>query len=258
MRIDEIHKASGAQNRQKLRDIAKYAHTLDFRRKLDRSLYTLDSFFSVVEHPVISCGGGKDGTAIALLAKAIGAQVPYITANPPNPLPDRSEHNKNLRQWLGGDWHIVPYDWDVQSVLRGDTPYPDGLKMKALSQYQMEHHFDGVVFGCRAAESSNRKINLRMRGEIYRLDDGTMRCQPIAYWNAEDSLCLAMLFDAPVNPVYIKMDGIGDMEQLHDGTWWPHGMQNRAGWMKKYYPDYFDLYEQAIRVGGCSDAQCRY
>lgn len=59
----------------------------------------------------------------------------------------------------------------------------------------------------------------------------------------QDSLCLAMLFDAPINPVYIKMDGIGNMEHLHDGTWWPHGKNDREGWMKKHYPDYFDLYD---------------
>lgn len=258
MNISALHAESCMANKNKLTDIAKYAHTIEFRNKLDRSLATLDAFLNRTNNPVISCGGGKDGTAIALLAYMLGANVPYVTADPPNPLPDRAEHNKELMRWLGGTWYNVPYDWDVKAVLDGREQYPDGLKMQMLSEFQREHGIDGVVFGIRAAESRKRAINLAMRGEIYETDSGA-RCQPIARWTAEDSLCLALLLDAPINPVYLKMDGAGDMEQLHDGTWWPHGIEDRAGWIKRYYPDYFDLYERALKVCGKSESKpCDY
>lgn len=257
MLITDIMHKSDAQNHESLQDIKKYAYTLEFRRKLDHALDILYAFLNGTKNPVISCGGGKDGTAVALLAKMIGAHVPIICANPPNPLPDREAHKQELKQWLGEKWNDIEYMWDVQKVLDGEEKYPEGLKMKALSKYQKDHGIDGVIFGIRAAESNARKINLALHGEIYHVKDGS-RCQPIAKWNAKDSLCIAMMMDAPINPVYVKMDGIGDMEQLHDGTWWPHGMEDRANWIKRYYPDYYDLYIAALKTGATQYSICKY
>lgn len=257
MRISEINSNSDERNAQKLMDIAKYAHTIEFQRKLDASKRTLEKFFEMTNNPAISCGGGKDGTAIALLAKLIGADVPYLMANPPNPLPDRQTHNEQLIKWLGGKWHIIDYDWNVDNVLTGKERYPDALKIKRLSDFQQEKKFDGIVLGIRSAEAEYRAINLAMRGEIYQAKIG-WRCQPIARWRAEDSLCLALLMDAPINPVYVKMNGCGGMEQLHDGTWWPHGKNDRLGWMRRYYPDYADMYEKALLVKRCAFKRCIY
>ncbi len=256
MFINDVHAKSHQDKQYCLKDLQKYAKTIQFRRKLDHSCKVLDAFLCNTKNPVISCGGGKDGTAIALLAKLIGAHVPIVCANPPNPLPDRETHIKNLKQWLPEQWTDISYDWDVESVLSGRKEYPEGLKMRVLSEYQEQEAIDGVIFGIRARESRKREINLAAHGEIYKSKSG-MRCQPIARWTAEESLCLALLMDAPINPVYIKMDGCGNLEQLHDGTWWAHGLQDKSGWIKRYYPDYYDLYEQSIKVGASKEL-CRY
>ena len=223
-----------------------------FQRKLDHSIRVIDAFLHNVDNPMISCGGGKDGTAVALLAKLVGAHVNIICANPPNPLPDREAHKNELRKWLGERWIDLPYNWDVNAVLSGQKPYPKYLKNRTLSDYQERNNIDGILFGIRAAESKSRQINLALHGEIYEMGAGK-RCQPIAKWNAEDSLCLALLMDAPINPIYFKLDGTGGMEQLHDGTWWPHGLEDRSGWMRRYYPDYANQYEKALMVTDCVD-----
>lgn len=257
MLINQLHDIQAAKNATKLTDLEKYARTIDFRRKLDHSLKVLSAFLEHTENPVVSCGGGKDGTAVALLVQMLGANMPVICANPPNPLPDREEHKRNLKKWLGVPWHDIDYSWDITSVLDGQEKYPDGLKIKRLSEYQREHQFDGVIFGIRAAESRARSINLAIHGEIYRITDG-MRCQPISKWTAKDSLCLALLMDAPINPVYQKMDGISDLEYLHDGTWWPHGKEDKRGWIKRYYPDFYDLYLKAEKIKDWADSECRF
>lgn len=241
-----------------LADIGKYAHTLDFQRKVNESLRTLDAFFMATENPVISCGGGKDGTAIALLAKSLGADVTYVTADPPNPLPDREEHNKQLRKWIGGKWEIIPYPWNVEKVLSGEEKYPDRLKIKTLSEWQKSHDIDGVVFGIRSEENKTRLYNYAARGEIYRTFDGGLRCTPIVKWSAEDSLCLALYLDAPINPVYRKMDGVQNLELLHDGTWWAHDMGEHGGWIKRYYPDFYELYCQSISIESQKYLPCTY
>lgn len=258
MNISSISKDESLTNQRTLIDCAKYAHTLEFERKLNSSLETIERFMKCTKNPAISCGGGKDGTAVALLTQLIGAtEIPIICADPPNPLPDREEHNNNLKNWLGRDWITVDYNWDTKAVLEGLEKYPDGLKMKKLSEYQREHKIDGILFGIRAAESRSRAFNLALRGEVYKIDAG-WRCQPIARWSAEDSICLALLMDAPINPVYYKMQGCGNLEQLHDGTWWPHGLEDRSGWIKKYYPDYYDLYERALKVESVRLLPCNY
>lgn len=259
MNISSISKVEELTNQKSLSDCAKYAHTLDFNRKLDSALRTIEKFLKCTQNPVISCGGGKDGTAVALLAQLIGAtDISIVCAEPPNPLPDREAHNKELKKWLGNEWTAIKYSWNVDAVLDGCEKYPDGLKMKMLSEYQKEHDVDGVIFGIRAAESRSRAINLAVRGEIYRVADGGWRCQPIAHWSAEDSICLAFLMDAPINPVYYKMQGCGNLEQLHDGTWWPHGLEDRSGWMKKYYPEYYELYERALKIESDRLLPCSY
>ena len=259
MNISDLYSHDDASNLTKLRDIKKYAHTISFREKLYSAEKNLSDFLTVCNNPIISCGGGKDGTAVALLATLIGAKVPIICAVPPNPLPDREKHNRELRRFLGFEWTDVPYDWDVDAVLHGQKPYPEGLKMRVLSEYQAAHRIDGVIFGVRAAESRSRSINAAVNGASYILKDGGKRCQPIVKWSAYDSLCLALLLDAPINPVYEKMGGVENIEQLHDGTWWPHGLDDRLGWMRRYYPEYAEKYEKALEIQkGGGFLTCRY
>lgn len=257
MYINDLVKNRDVNNICKLNDIAKYSKTLEFRKKLYRSLDVLDTFLKNKDNPILSCGGGKDGTAICLLSLMLGVKPTVLCANPPNPLPDREEHKRNLRNFLGFKWIDVSYDWDCESVLRGEKEYPAKLKMDKLSKYQQENNIDGVVFGIRALESNARTINLKKNGYIYSTKNGD-RCQPIANWSAYDSICLALILDAPVNPVYYKMDGCGDLERLHDGTWWHHGIESRAWWFKRYYPDYYELYQQSFFIGDKKNIQCSY
>lgn len=230
-----------------LSELIKYSKTLNFRRKLDNAFRAVEDFLSVAKNPIVSCGGGKDGTAAALIARRIDPKIKIVCADPVNPLPDREEHVSNLQKWLGGEWHRVPYSFDVDAVLSGKLKYPESLKIDTLNSFAQQNNIDGVIFGIRAAESRARQINFYKNGKIYKVKSG-IRCQPIADMTAEESLCTALLFDAPINPVYAKPDGIDNLEYLHDGTWWAHGMKEQAGWIRRFYPDYYDLYLASAAV----------
>lgn len=249
MRIDELHANRQAQNRQTLRDLAKYAHTLEFARKMEEAQRVLYQFLERCHTPVVSCGGGKDGTAVLLLAANMDPDIRVVCANPPNPLPDREDHLHNLKHFMRCTWDDVSYPWDVDAVLDGEKPYPNKLKVRRLSQWAAENGVDGVIFGLRNAESKARALNFAQNGHIYTTRAG-LRCQPLARWTWRDVICLSLLWDAPINPVYTKMDGISNLDHLHDGTWWPHGTQDRAAWMRRYYPDFYPLYLAAQKVEG--------
>lgn len=240
---------SSAAGMQRLADCMKYAGTLAFRRKVGRALSRLESFFSVAKSPVVSCGGGKDSTAIAILARQVKPDVPVMCADPPNPLPDREKHVAELLSWLGGPCVRIPYPWNVESVLAGEALYPEGLKIRVLSAWQQKHDVDGVILGIRAEESKRRSLAVRSRGAVYQMSGG-WRCLPICDFTAEESLCVALMSDAPINPVYTRQDGTLDFNRIHDGTWWPHDGGDSLEWMRTWYPDYAGLYAQALAVQG--------
>lgn len=236
--------------------------TLQFQRKVADAQRTAEQFFKLTDNPVVSCGGGKDSTATALIAKSVNSDVKIVCANPPNPLPDRENHNNELRRYLGGTWIDVPYHWDVNSVLRGESKYPSGLKMNMLKKFQLESHIDGVMFGIRSAESKIRAINFRTRGDLYPTKEG-WRCTPIVKFTAEEALAIAIWMGAPINPVYEKTYLSPNLEYLHDGTWWCHNPGQYAdvvgGWMKYHYPQHYEDYMASVAIQGVkANEVCSY
>lgn len=254
MTIKEI-KSSGF----KLSDCLKLAPTLEFRRKHDEALKIIELFLNSVKHPAVSCGGGKDGTAALILAQEIMPNITVLCADPPNPLDGRAEHIENLFQAVKGEIIRVPYNWNVKAVLSGAEQYPEGLKMRMLKQAQKEADIDGIIWGCRNSESRAREINFSKNGYIYRVSDGTWRCQPIAKWSAEDVIALALACGYPINPLYENLDGMAGIDDVHDGTWFPHGAgDSKQWWIKKYYPQHYDDYLAALKIHKGNFIECRF
>lgn len=236
----------------RLTDCVKLAGTKAFKDKVFAALNIIEYFFKITKMPAVSFGGGKDGTAVLILAQMIDPNVLILTADPPNPLPDREKHILTCEKEFGSKIIHVPYTWDVDSVLNHKEKYPAGFKQKRLRDEQTFRGIDGIIWGCRNSESRARAINFHRNGYVYQCADGTWRCQPIATWTAEDAFALALATGYPINPVYEKMEGIFDLDNLHDGTWWPHGDDMKCSWIKRYYPDYFDSYMKAVMLGGKS------
>lgn len=249
------------QSARPLTDLKAICGTLEFRRKVADAQRSLEKLFKLTKFPIVSCGGGKDSTATALLAKSVNPDIYILCANPPNPLDDRAAHNEKLKKFLGGVWVDLPYDWDVDSVLAGKEKYPYGLKMRVLSEFQRDNNIDGVILGIRAQESKGRAMNFRLRGDLYQVEDG-WRCTPIVRFTAEESLAVALLFDAPINPVYEKTHLAPSYEYLRDGTWWCHTPQYAdlvGGWMKYYYPQHYEDYLRSVQLqGGIRGDVCSY
>ncbi len=236
-------------NHFSLTDVFKISTTLEFKRKFDESLHIVEKFLTICKNPAVSFGGGKDGTAVLILAQHIFPNIKIICADPPNPIDGRNLHINNVINNGSGKIIRCNYFWNVYDVLNGKEKYPEGLKMKALKEKQAELKIDGIIWGCRNSESRSRQINFARNGYIYQVKDGTWRCQPIAKWTAEESLALAFASGYPINPVYEKMDGIYNLDNLHDGTWWPHGVDDTKGyWLKKYYPQHYENYLSAQKV----------
>lgn len=258
MLIGEAKSRFCDEGRMRLQDCVKHARTLVFRRKYDAALRRVEAFLEHVRNPVISCGGGKDSTAVALIARKIEPKIQIWCADPPNPFADRETHVKTLLEWLGGPCERFDYVWKVDAVLEGRERYPEGLKLRTLQRRHQERGVDGVILGVRASESKTRKLNLSRRGYVYETATG-WRCQPIADMSAAESLCVALMSDAPINPVYTKQMGELDFDHIRDGTWWPHGKVDNSAWMRRYYPEHYEDYRAASLIyDGRRSVVCTY
>lgn len=258
MLIPDMKKVGIEAGQDRLRDCGKLAATLGFRRKVDKAIMALNRFFERTKNPAISCGGGKDSTAVAILSRKINPDCLLICGDPPNPLMDREKHLENLFSWLGGNIKRVSYAWNVKAVLSGEEKYPDGLKMRVLRAWHKTHNIDGIVLGIRQTESRSRKLILRSKGLVYQTQTG-MRCCPIGDFTAQEVLALALLYDAPINPVYTKQKGNTNFEYIRDGTWWPHGFVDQSSWIREYYPDHYEDYRRATLVYDCHKSRvCEY
>lgn len=222
-------------------------HTLAFRRKYDAALCHVEDFLAMCKRPVISCGGGKDSTATAILARQVDPSIPVVCGDPPNPLSDREQHVQHLAAWLGGTFIRVPYAWDVKAVLAGQKRYPENLKIRVLSAWHRAHAVDGVILGLRQSESRSRRIIYQAKGAVYHMQAG-WRALPVAKMTAEEVLCVALLHDAPINPIYTRQKGDLCFEHIRDGTWWPHGSVDISSWMLEYYPEHYTEHITALAV----------
>lgn len=243
MRLSELQQ-------EPMEDLRAWSSTAEFRSKLARASEVIRAWLQSASRPAISCGGGKDSTAVALLVRAERRDVPIFCAHPPNPMPDRAEHINRLCKYLGEPWINVPYPWNVESVLEGREAYPHLLKIRALTAAMDSCGIDSVAMGIRERESQSRRILAATRGELYRRKNGVV-CLPVLRWKAEETLGFAMSIGAPVHPVYKKKHLMPSYEVLRDGTWWPHGLALSRGyraWLNWHYPSVVESYDRAALV----------
>ena len=251
MRLDELKGKKERHSEDTLSRLRALAHTKQYKYKVSRAIDDTEVFMNTVKYPAVSCGGGKDGTAAAIIARLVNPSIPIYHATPPNPLPGREMHLRILAQHMGGEWREVDYWWDVEAVLNGHMPYPHELKIKKLREAMAADGIDGVIMGVRMAESKGRTINGYIHGTVYQLLDKTWRCLPVLRWTAEETLALSLFYGVPINPVYKQDIMLSSLEYLRDGTWWPHGVSSShefGEWIKFYYPELLDKYRIAERI----------
>lgn len=226
-----------------------WTRTAEHQRRLDEARRSVDDWLSSTENPAVSCSGGKDSSLTLLLARDALPSIPVYRADPPNPLSDRPAHVASLLQAAGGDWRIVPYVWDVESVLSGDERYPSGLKVRRLVETMRIDGIGGVALGVRADESRSRRIHVATRGLVYEKADGLRVCQPIARWSAEAVIGELLRRDAlPLNPVYRRLASTSlDLGRIRDGTWWPVAPGQRE-WISSHYPEHLRDFQRAEQL----------
>ena len=250
MRFDELKNKQKVLSEKRINDLIALGKTQMFQNKIDESLRDIEMFLVLSKKPAISCGGGKDSTASVVLVNQVDPSIPIYCANYVDPLPGRDEHIEKLKKVFPNKWNDVKYWWDIEAFLLGRLEYPAGLKMRLIDEAMKKDNVDGVIMGIRMKESMVRRITGYKKGSVYQIADGSWRCCPVLRWTAEETLCLLLLFNIPIHPVYYQNLGVTNLEHLRDGTWNGMDFTDKYGygeWLKYYHPEYYEKFKQGER-----------
>lgn len=228
----------------RLGDLAVLMETAQMARRLVAAQDVVRQALHHCPDLCVSISGGKDSVAAALIARSVSPSIPLVIAHPPNALPYRADHVRDLKAYFSGPWIDAPYDWEVDRVMDGLARYPAGLKVRTLVGLERP----GYVLGLRVAESRARQIAYRKHGPVYRTATG-WRCLPVARWTAEEVIALAVYYGAPIAEVY-RLPLLGmQLDDIRDGTWWAHRTDMGADdWMRRNYPSCHALWERSAEI----------
>jgi len=173
------------------------------------SIRFLRSVDSEVENFIVPWSGGKDSTAILLLAiKAFGrSSVKAVYVDTGVDFPTNKEYVEEVSRLLGVDVRYVRAP--VVDELLSGRPRPTHedrwctiLKLKALSTF-IKEEFKGsslVIIGDRDAESAARS-----RRSLIRVDgEGVVNAYPIRLWGATHVQAYLALNGVPLNKLYLE------------------------------------------------------
>lgn len=219
------------------------ARSPSFARKVERSLERMRKFREAADRPYIGWSGGKDSTAVMLLAAEAGyTDMPVLTQADDLDWPEKRAHCHALVTRLGfGDYE---YRESQRSAAEQFEQAEAGQAITGtfshvIRQYVRDRSRDGVMLGLRMDESRQRKMTILRRGYVNRADDG-WRCYPIADWSGEDVFALIVSRDAP----YMSLYDCDDDRAPHEwrmswpatpGFWRTGG----AAELRRYFPQHF-------------------
>lgn len=210
----------------------------------------------------VSWSGGKDSTAVALLATAIHPNVPLAHFDAGLDMPETrpymgrlaAERGWDLRRYQAGDAlaeMIATGSWD--HAADDTTDGTDGAWLWATrtgpAQMAVEDTgATGHMWGLRASENRRRLALMgRTRGTMAR-KDGWRSCSPIWDWRDLDVVAFLLHNQVELNPVYDRLSEIGAPADAHrlGNVIDPASLNlGRAVWLRRGWPD---LWQRMVDV----------
>ena len=211
----------------------------------------------------VSWSGGKDSTAVLLLAYEHDPEVPVVWFDSGCEFPENRDYIHGVAGSLGLNFHVIKAEPDAVTLLQSTGAWdhtaptiPAGLHEKVVLEPARKARGmfpGGEMWGLRATESTARKMLLSPGKGTFRRSDGTMVCSPIWDWK-EDSDVESYILSRGVelNPVYAKLRSLGATGKdlrvglMVDGSNVQFG---RFTWLRRGWPEiYADLEQRLPRI----------
>lgn len=203
----------------------------------------------------LSYSGGKDSTAVAILAKELQLPIPLVYFASDLDYPENASYVQDFASKYDFDLHVIEAPSLEQLLDDGAffNHFKDSKNIAPSSYRKAKIHLPAlqaasevgrsVLWGVRADESAGRAALLNpTRGLTYNKSLETMMCAPLWNWTSMNVSSLFLRYDVPLNPIYTKLANLGvlpDKQRVGsvldgDGLDFGRITQLKRGWPELY------------------------
>lgn len=235
-----------------------------YKQKKEHAKETIRKVLISHERPYIAISGGKDSIAMLFLVDEVAREMnkkftvwAHISdASFPGTKEIIEECANRLQREL-----ILSESRNAFEMLKNREMRPFGKGGVFYSEVRkIAEHFDCCFVGVRAFESKRRMNAVKIKGEVFRSESmGHIDvCYPLAWFRLADVASLILDYNAPMHPIYSKIDMQNERQKSNEPRWIRLGyltqkdLRNKGtiGFIRINYPDlYYKLceYDESFR-----------
>lgn len=184
-----------------------HARLSSTRRRFDRAAAMIADHADRSPRSHIAWSGGKDSTAVCLLADMVDVRLPVVRVTSGIDFPEVVEHCADLAAERHWDYRVAwqPPRLDVVTQL----PTGRASLSSAIPPVAPGHVQDGHLTGMRADEDRRRAYHLNRSRGRHTYPDGRIATHPIWDWTLMDVHALHAHMGAPLCGVYGRLTELG-------------------------------------------------
>lgn len=239
------------------RQVATHRVTRAHRRVVDQARRYIAKALDLDRDWRVGVSCGKDSTALALLLAEEAGGFAGISVKDDLDYPGERAYLEALERRTGHRVEVLEPKESLRAFLKREgVSLVEELHSRAaelssqhfyglLDEHRARAGHDGVILGLRGEESRGRRLNLAMRGPIYRRDyDGLWVAQPLANWSALDVHAFCLSREVPLLPLYLCIDPEMDAFRIRKSWWVAGGGPARYGhyvWLRRWWPMLWEI-----------------
>lgn len=229
-----------------------HARTAAFGRKLDQARRAIEEAASKGRVSV-SLSLGKDSIAAARIALDVLGSDTQIIHMFGAPLPGW----ESTRDYFAthARLHVIPAKRSLAEMIawlrevglcydretKHATTVVNRMKRDAATEWCDANGYGVQVLGLRADESNIRRMVLRKRGLVYRVESGQWRALPLGWWSVVDVWALIFSRDLPYPRLYDCESHGYNRETLRNTGWLTtiDAPDGRIAWLRHWFPEQY-------------------
>lgn len=231
------------------------AKMVSYQRKKEQAIELCCQLLSDYQAPYLSLSGGKDSVAMCFLvdeaARECGKDFRIWTHLSDASFPGTEEICREVAMRLGRKLDVYRSSvsaFDGLDRKKKQSFGKSGVFFDSIREYAKDKDLSFV--GVRASESKRRANAARAHGQVFHSASmgNLMVCHPILWFRLEDVAALLSEYDAPIHPIYRKLQiakGLNGMKEdqfIRLGYITSKDLLNKgtAVFLKINYPDQFN------------------
>lgn len=232
-----------------LRTVRLHGMLARTQRRFDQARQMVADHMGTAPRSYVSWSGGKDSTAVCLLAAEVAPDVPMVHRSHGVDYPEVIEYCADLagaRSWV---YHLAVCNTaeDYVRLLVSATDEMPWAGRHAANMAAIGYEPDGMLYGLRCDESHDRRVLLASHHGTWAGKHG-LTTAPCWNWSGLDVAAFLDLNDVSPCPIYARLEALGAPPGALRVGFVVGGGGARMGryvWLKHGWPD---LYAEALAL----------